>query len=104
MTIKSLVVLVQLLLHGNRTILRHIVHPPSSFCWGGGGGFKKEGFNGISILEGGCWERGSDFFQKGYNFYIKNKLKSEIFKDKKVYKQKYFSVLTKNLFKPGNFN
>ena len=66
----------------------------------GGGG----GFNGISILEGGCWERGSDFFQKGYNFYIKNKLKSEIFKDKKVYKQKYFSVLTKNLFKPGNFN
>ena len=70
----------------------------------GGGGFKKEGFNGISILEGGCWERGSDFFQKGYNFYIKNKLKSEIFKDKKVYKQKYFSVLTKNLFKPGNFN
>ena len=69
-----------------------------------GGGFKKEGFNGISILEGGCWERGSDFFQKGYNFYIKNKLKSEIFKDKKVYKQKYFSVLTKNLFKPGNFN
>ena len=70
----------------------------------GGGGFKKEGFNGISILERGCWERGSDFFQKGYNFYIKNKLKSEIFKDKKVYKQKYFSVLTKNLFKPGNFN
>ena len=98
MTINSLVVLVQLLLHGNRTILRHIVH----FCWGGG--FKKEGFNGISILEGGCWERGSDFFQKGYNFYIKNKLKSEIFKNKKVYKQKYFSVLTKNLFTPGNFN
>ena len=80
--------------------------PPRLSAGGGGGGgrFKKEGFNGISILEGGCWERGSDFFQKGYNFYIKNKLKSEIFKDKKVYKQKYFSVLTKNLFKPGNFN
>ena len=77
---------------------------PPRLSAGGGGGFKKEGFNGISILEGGCWERGSDFFQKGYNFYIKNKLKSEIFKDKKVYKQKYFSVLTKNLFKPGNFN
>ena len=29
--------------------------------------------------------------------YIKNKLKSEIFNDKKVYKQKYFSVITKNL-------
>ena len=32
----------------------------------------------------------------GCNFHIKNKLKSEIFNDKKVYKQKYFSVITKN--------
>ena len=32
------------------------------------------------------------------NFHIKNKLKSEIFNDKKVYKQKiFFSVITKNL-------
>ena len=28
----------------------------------------------------------------GCNFHIKNKLKSEIFNDKKVYKQKYFSL------------
>ena len=30
-------------------------------------------------------------------FYIKNKLKSEIFKDKKDYKKMFFSVITKNL-------
>ena len=29
---------------------------------------------------------------------IKNKLKSEIFNDKKVYKQKYFSVITKKSY------
>ena len=29
-------------------------------------------------------------------FFIKNKLKSEIFNDKKVYKQNCFSVTTKN--------
>ena len=33
----------------------------------------------------------------GFSFYIKNKLKSEIFNDKKVYKQKCLSVITKNL-------
>ena len=37
------------------------------------------------------------FFRGGCNCHIKNKLKSEIFNDKKnVYKQKYFSVITKN--------
>ena len=32
----------------------------------------------------------------GYNFYIKNELKSEIFNDKKNDKQMFFSVVTKN--------
>ena len=41
--------------------------------------------------------RGDDLFEGGdCNFYIKDKLKSEIFNDKKVYKQKYFSVLAEN--------
>ena len=31
------------------------------------------------------------------SFYIKNKLKSEIFTDKKKYKKVFFSVITKNL-------
>ena len=34
-------------------------------------------------LEEVCWERRSDFFQGG--FHIKNKLKSEIFNDKKKF-------------------
>ena len=44
------------------------------------------GLNRILIfLEGGCWERRGDFFQGGggVQFYIKNKLKSEIFNDEK---------------------
>ena len=46
--------------------------------------FQKGGFDRTSALEGGCWERWSDFFQwGGCNFHIKNKLKSEIFNDKK---------------------
>ena len=35
---------------------------------------------------------------EGYSFYIKSKLKSELFNNEKAYKQKnVFSVLTKNL-------
>ena len=49
-----------------------------SLCWGEGGGLGR-----ISIFRGGCWERGGDFFQGGCSFYIKNKLKSEIFNSKK---------------------
>ena len=42
-----------------------------------------------STFKGGiAWKEGS----WGCNFHIKNKLKSEIFNDKKVYKQKYFSL------------
>ena len=40
---------------------------------------------------------GSDFFQGGCNFHIKNKVKSEIFNDKKSLQAKiFFSVITKN--------
>ena len=41
-------------------------------------------YDRTSLLEGGWWE-GGDFFQEagGCNFHIKNKLKSEIFNDKK---------------------
>ena len=35
------------------------------------------------LLKGGCWERSGDFFLGSCNFHIKNKLKSEIFNDKK---------------------
>ena len=45
---------------------------------------KRGGLDRISIFRGGCWEGGGDFFQRGgCSFYIKNKLKSEIFNDKK---------------------
>ena len=45
---------------------------------------EREGLTGSQFLEGGCWERRGDFFQ-GWSgsFNIKNKLKSEIFNDKK---------------------
>ena len=44
--------------------------------------FKKGGLTGPQFLEGACWERGGDFFQGACNFHI-NKLKSEIFNNKK---------------------
>ena len=46
------------------------VEPPTKFS-------KRGGLTGPQLLEGG------DFFQGGCNFHIKNKLKSEIFNDKK---------------------
>ena len=40
--------------------------------------------------------RGGNFFQGGYNFDIKNKLKYEIFNDKKSLQAKiFFSIITK---------
>ena len=59
------------------------VEPPTKFS-------KRGGLAGPQLLEGDCWERGGDFFQGGCNFHIKNKLKSEIFNAKKVYKQNIF--------------
>ena len=47
------------------------VNPPSPSRGGGGGGeplkkFKKRGgLTGPQLLEGGCWERGDNVFQKG---------------------------------------
>ena len=68
--------------------------PPFLQGWGGGVGVepptkfsKKRGgdLTGSQLLEEGCWERGGDFFQGGgCDFHIKNKLKSEIFNDKKL--------------------
>ena len=54
------------------------------------------GLTGPQLLEGGCWERGRVTFLggggEGCNFHIKNKLKCEIFNDKKSYKQNNFSL------------
>ena len=47
---------------------------------------KTEGVGRISVFRGDCLERGGSLFEGGggvCSFYIKNKLKSEIFKDKK---------------------
>ena len=65
-------------------------HPPfRPFCWG----VEPEG-------GGGYWKRGGNFFQwgggGGLQLLQKNKLKSEIFNDKKVHKQEiFFSAITK---------
>ena len=56
---------------------------PFLLGWGGVG-VGVWGFTGSQSWEGGCCERGGDFFQGGCSFFIKNKLKSEIFNDKKL--------------------
>ena len=62
---------------------------------------KGGGLGRISFSRGGvAGKEGVTFFRgrKGLQFSHKRKLKSEIFDDKKVYKQKMFiSVITKNL-------
>ena len=78
----------------------HIVLPPlpPPFLSAGRGGwtsyqiFKRGSLTEPQLWEGGCWKRGGNFF-RGLQFYKKSKLKSEILNDKKVYKQKYFSLL-----------
>ena len=53
------------------------------------------GLDRTSTFRGGCWERGGDFFQGGGGGC--NKLKSEIFNDKKKFISKnIFFVITKN--------
>ena len=53
--------------------------PPTKFSKRGGG------LDRTSTFRGGCWERGGDFFQGGgLQFSHKNKVKSEIFNDKKT--------------------
>ena len=81
----------------SKTSLRHEC-APSSFCWGDRGEgwasnqiFKKKGGGSLT---GSQFDililRGFIFFRRGCSFDIKNKLKSEIFNDKKVYKRKCF--------------
>ena len=46
--------------------------------------FSKWGdLTGTQFLEDACWERVGELFQGGLQFYIKTKLKSEIFNKKK---------------------
>ena len=61
------------------------IEPPIKFSKGGG-------LTGPQLIKWGCWERGGAFFMGGCSFYIKNKLKSDIFHDKKKFinKQKCF--------------
>ena len=55
----------------------------------------------MSIFVEGFQGKRGDIFQEGCKFYIKNKLKSEmfneIFNDKKKIKNNIFSVIIKNL-------
>ena len=66
----------------------HSVHPPC-LSEGGGGGepptkfSKRGGLTEPQLLERDSWEREDDFVHGGCDFHIKNKLKSEIFNDKK---------------------
>ena len=69
--------------------------------------FQKGGYlTGSQFLEGACWENGGYFCQKagkwgegrGSSFYMKSKLKTELFNDKKGLQTKiFFFVITKNL-------
>ena len=84
----------------------HSVYPPFLLeGWGGWGlslrpKFQKKGggLTGSQFLERVGGKEGGDFFQGaggsgvGCSFYIKNKLKSQVFNDRKVYKQKCFSL------------
>ena len=59
------------------------VEPPTKFS-------KRGGLTGPQLLEGVARKEGVTFFREGLQF--SHKLKSEIFNDKRVYKQKYFSL------------
>ena len=62
------------------------VEPPSKFS-------KRGHLTGSHFLGGSFGKEGGEIFQKGCSFYIKNKLKPEIFNDKIFfYKQKRFSL------------
>ena len=64
---------------------------PTKFSKGGGGAWQGEGLEDLNF------QRWGDFFQMGCNFCIKNKVKSEIFNDKKSLQAKiFFSAITKN--------
>ena len=77
-----------------------------TFCSAGGGGvepptkFSKKGggLTGPQILDGGCWERGADFFQGGCNFRIKINQNLKYLMTKKTTSKNIFLS-----FKLGNF-
>ena len=76
---------------GNSVHLHPTPHHLTPFCQGEGGWapyqiLKKRGLRVSQFLDGGYWEREGDLFNGGFSFYIKNKLKSEMF----------FFVITKN--------
>ena len=78
----------------------------SKSAWGDGLPTKSSksewGLTGSELVEEGCWERRSDFFQGGScKFYIKSKLKSEIFNDKKILQVKNISLCHNYEFKLG---
>ena len=84
----------------------HSVHPPPPFLLGGRGRgfslrpiFQKGGLDRISIFRVGLLgRRRTTLFRESCSFYIKNKLKSQIFNNKKSLSSKmFFSVTTKNL-------
>ena len=50
------------------------------------------GLTGPQLLEGVVGKEGVTFFRGGCNFYVKDKLKSDIFNNRKVYQQIYFSL------------
>ena len=84
---------------------RAIVCTPLPFLKGRGGGgwasnqiFKKRGLDKISTFrEELLGKRRVTFFKGDCNFHIKNKLKSEIFNDKKCLSAKiFFSIITQN--------
>ena len=64
------------------------IEPSSKFS-------KRGGLTGSHFLDGGCWERGGGWLFSGgggCSFYIKRELKSKIFNNKKVHKQKCFCL------------
>ena len=69
--------------------LDHSVHAPLYFSWSvkSSTKFSKRwgmgGLPGSPYLEGVAGKERGDLFQEGLQFYKKNKLKSEMFKDKK---------------------
>ena len=82
------------------------VNPPPDplLGWGEGGDsptkfLKREVAWQDLNFERGLLEKTGDGFSRegGCSFFIKSKLKSKIFNDKKLHQQKYFSDITKNL-------
>ena len=61
------------------------------------GFLKGGGPDQISIFRRVFWEREVTFFRRGSNFYVTNKLKSEIFNKISLQTKMFFAVITYNL-------